>query len=175
MVKIKCKIKGLDRLDKKLNTIIKRLPETIEKSVEEILKQTQTCAIRLEKGHHKEGILCEMIDVSSNEVKGRVYADVKAFPFFLFEHYGTGQYAEMEHIGKTKHFIESGYTEWFIPVSKVDRALNYPIVTINDMQFYIAHGFRANHFMTDAEFEMREENKETIEKNIKNMLKEVCK
>lgn len=175
MVKIKCKIKGLDRLGKKINTIVKELPQTIEKSVEDILKEIRGCAIKLEKGHHDDGILCELVDVSSNEVKGRIYADVKAFPFFMFEHYGTGQYAEMEHVGTTKHFIESGYTEWFIPVSMAPRELHYPIVTINDAQFYIAHGVKANHFMNDAEFETRESNKEIIEKNIKNMLKEVCK
>lgn len=175
MVKINCKVKGLNNLDKKINTIIKKLPQTVEKSVEDILKEIRVCAIRLEKGHHDDGILCELVDVSNNKVKGRVFANVKTFPFFMFEHYGTGQYAEMEHIGKTKHFIESGYTEWFIPVSVAPRQLPYPIVTINDMQFYIAHGVKANHFMTDAEFETRETNKEIIEKHIKDMLKEVCK
>lgn len=175
MVKIKCKIKGLDSLDKKLNTIIKKLPQTIEKSVEEILKEIQVCAIRLEKGNHDNGILCESVDVANNKIKGKVYADVKAFPFFMFEHYGTGQYAEMEHIGKTKHFIESGYTEWFIPVSVAPRELPYPIVTINDMQFYIAHGVKANHFMTNAEFETRDNNIETVQRNIYKLLKEVCK
>lgn len=174
MAKIKCKIKGLDKLDKKLNTIIKELPQTIEESVEEILKETRACAIKLEKGHHDDGILCELVDVSNNEIKGKVYADVKAFPFFMFEHYGTGQYAEMEHIGKTQHFIESGYTEWFIPVSVIEKTLNYPIISINETQFYLAHGVKANHFMTDAEFETRESNKEIVVKNIKNMLKEVC-
>ena len=95
--------------------------------------------------------------------------------YLWFEYFGTGQYAEQDHVGKTKHFIESGFTEWFIPVSKVDRALNYPIVTINDVQFYISHGVRPNHFLTDAEFETREDNKEILIKTINDMLKEVCK
>lgn len=51
---------------------------------------------------------------------------------------GLGQYAEQEHIGTTKHFIESGYVEWYIPVNKVGRKLNYPIVTIKEQQFYVA-------------------------------------
>lgn len=50
-----------------------------------------------------------------------------------------GEFAEEEHIGTTKHFLESGYTEWYIPVNKVDRSLNYPIKIINGQQFYIAH------------------------------------
>ena len=58
--------------------------------------------------------------------------------YLWFEYFGTGQYAEQEHIGKTKHFIESGYTEWYIPVDKVGRTLNYPIITISEKQFYVA-------------------------------------
>lgn len=78
-------------------------------------------------------------------------------------------------MGTTKHFIESGYTEWFIPVSKVDRALGFPTVEIQGMQFYIAHGQKANHFLSDAEFKTRDQNIETLEKNIYEMLKQVCK
>lgn len=58
--------------------------------------------------------------------------------YLWFEYFGTGQYAEQEHIGKTKHFIESCYTEWYIPIDKVGRTLNYPIVTISGKQFYVA-------------------------------------
>lgn len=175
MVKIKCKIKGLGKLDKKINTIIRKLPQKAEESVEEIINQIRGSAIRLEKGHHEDGILCELVDVSNNKIKGRVYADIKAFPFFMFEHYGTGEFAEMPHIGKTQHFIESGYTQWFIPVSAVERRLGYPIISILGMEFYIAHGVKANHFMTDAEFETRDTNIDIIEKKIYEMLKEVCK
>lgn len=89
MIKINCKVKGLKNLDKKLNTIVNKLPQAIEKSVEEIMKDMRISAIRLEKGHHDDGILCELVDVANNKIKGRVYADVKAFPFFMFEHYGT--------------------------------------------------------------------------------------
>ncbi len=86
-----------------------------------------------------------------------------------------GQYAEQEHIGKTKHFIESGYTEWYIPVNKVGRPLNYPIITINGKQFYVAVGSKANHFINDAEFESRNENSEIARKRLNEMLKECTK
>ena len=58
--------------------------------------------------------------------------------YLWFEYFGTGQYAEQEHIGKTKHFIESGYTEWYIPIDKVGITLNYHIITISGKQFYVA-------------------------------------
>lgn len=49
MVSFKCKIKGLDNLEKKINRIIKELPQRVEESVEDILKNIQGNAIRLEK------------------------------------------------------------------------------------------------------------------------------
>ena len=122
-----------------------------------------------------------MIDMSTQEVKGRVYASPDKFmgannqSYLWFEYFGTGANAEMPHIGNTKHFLESGYTEWYIPVSKVGRSLSYPIITIHDNQFYVAHGTKANHFLTDGEFQARNENKDIVKRKIDEMLKEVCK
>ena len=90
----------------------------------------------------------------------------------ILEH---GQFAELPHIGKTKHFIETGFTEWYIPVGKVERTLNYPIVTFGEQQYYVATGARANRFMTDAEFKTRYENKEIVGKALNSMFKEVCR
>lgn len=180
-IKFDIKIKGLDRLEKKINTIAKNIPKIVQESVEDILKETRICAIRLEKGHNEEGIKCELVDVANNKVKGRVYADPAKFitengqSYLWFEYFGTGQYAEQEHVGETEHFIESGYTEWYIPVLKVGRNLPYPIITIADVQFYVAHGSKANHFLSDAEFETRDANIEIVEKKLYEMLKEVCK
>lgn len=86
-----------------------------------------------------------------------------------------GEFAEKDHVGTTKHFLEAGYTEWYIPVDKVQRTLKYPIKTINGKQFYIAHGAKPNHFLTDAEFKTRQENKEIIRKKLKQFFEEVCK
>lgn len=135
----------------------------------------------MKNGHKDNGIIVEMIDMSTKEIKGRVYADPSKFmtengqSYLWFEYFGTGQHAEQNHIGKTRHFIESGYTEWYIPVNKVGRTLSYPIVTINNNLFYVAVGSKANHFIEDAEFESRNENVEIAKKKIDAMLKEVCK
>lgn len=178
-MRIECKVKSKYNF-KKLDTIMKKLPQTINESIEDILKNIRGYAIRLEKGHNSEGILCEMIDMSNKEVKGRVYADPSKFisngqSYLWFEYFGTGQHAEQNHIGKTQHFIESGYTEWFIPVNKVERSLNYPIITIGNNQFYVAKGSKANHFLGDAEFKSRNENVEITKKKLEIMLREVCK
>lgn len=129
---------------KRINTIINKLPQIAQETIEDVLKNIQGYAIRLEKGHKENGILVEMIDMTTKEVKGRVYADPSKFmtengqSYLWFEYFGTGAFAEQDHVGKTKHFIESGYTEWYIPVSKVGRTLSYPIVTLNNTQFYVA-------------------------------------
>lgn len=143
MINFGCRIK-IKHNFKDINAIIQKLPQTARLISKDILDNIRGYAIRLEKGHKDEGILVEMVDMSTKEVKGRVYADPSKFmtengqSYLWFEYFGTGQFAEQEHIGKTKHFIESGYTEWYIPVSKVERTLNYPIVTISGKQFYVA-------------------------------------
>ncbi len=173
-IKLNCEVKVKHNFNN-IEKIIQKLPKTIEQSIEDVLKNIKGCAVRLEKGHHEDGILVEMIDTSTMKIKGRIYTDKDKMPFAMFEHFGTGQFAEMQHIGTTKHFLESGFTEWFIPTNKVERVLHYPIVTINDTQFYIAHGVSSNRFMTDAEFETREKNKEIVIKKLNEMFKEVVK
>lgn len=69
MVKFKCEIRGLDKLEKKINTIIKELPNKVQESVEDVLKNMQGYAIRLERGHKEEGILVEMVETSTMKVK----------------------------------------------------------------------------------------------------------
>lgn len=143
MINFNCNIKVKHNF-KNIDAIVKKLPQTAKIITEDVLKNIRGYAIRLEKSHKEDGIIVEMIDMSTKEVKGRVYADPSKFmtengqSYLWFEYFGTGQWAEQEHIGKTKHFIESGYTEWYIPINKVGRTLNYPIVTISGKQFYVA-------------------------------------
>lgn len=161
---------------KRIDAIIQGLNKDI--GIEDMLKNMRLTAIRLEKGHNDNGILVEMYE--NGEKKGRLYAKPSEFmsngvSYLFFEYFGTGRHAEMGHVGTTKHFIESGYTEWFIPVAKVPRRLNYPVVTINDTDFYIAHGVKSNHFLQDAEFETRKQSEMIIEAKLKEMILRVCR
>lgn len=178
-IKLKCKIKAKYNF-KKFKQIEKKLPQVIQQGIEEVLDNLQTEAIRIENGNNQEGIIIDRVDLSTKEIKGRIYADPSKFisngqSYLWFEYFGTGQFAEQEHVGTTKHFIETGFTEWYIPVNKVERKLNYPIVTIKGMQFYVATGAKANRFLEKAEFKTRDTNIETVEKRIYEMLQEVCK
>lgn len=38
MISFKCKVKGLNKLEEKINKISKELPEKVEESIKEILK-----------------------------------------------------------------------------------------------------------------------------------------
>lgn len=179
-MQIRCNI-NVKHNFKNINKIIQELPQTISDSLEAVLNNMRGYAIKLEKGQNEEGIKCELIDTSTKEVKGRVYADPDEFmsesniSYLWFEYFGTGSNAEMEHVGKSKHFIESGFTEWFIPVSSVSKQLKFPIVNIQGQDFYISHGNKANHFLTDGEFQSREENKEIFANKLKEMIKECTK
>lgn len=172
-IKLSCKIKVKNNY-KRIENIQHKLPETNQKSIRDVLKNIRGYAIRFERGHNSRGIQIELVNVNTGEIKGRVYTDKNTMPYALFEHFGTGRYAEMDHVGNSKHFLETGYEEWYIPVAKVDRLLNFPIVEIYKQKFYVATGSKANHFMTDAEFKSRQQNNEIFIKNLKEMIKECC-
>ncbi len=87
-IKLNCDVKVKHNF-KKIDKIIKELPNTIKESVEDVLKNIQGYAIKLEKGNHEDGILVEMVDISNMEVKGRVYTSKEKLPFAMFEHWGT--------------------------------------------------------------------------------------
>lgn len=94
-IKIKCKIKPKYNF-KRFEEIEKKLPQVVADGIEEVLKTLQTEAIRLEKGHNQEGIIIDRIDLSTNEIKGRVYADPTKFvsngqSYLWFEYFGTRQ------------------------------------------------------------------------------------
>lgn len=149
---INCSIKVKHNF-KNIKAIGNKLPQIAKEITEDVLKNIRGYAIKLEKGRNEDGILCELVDTSNMEVKGRVYASPNKFmsngvSYLFFEYFGTGQYAEQEHIGKTKHFIESGFTEWLIP-KKDGLNLNYPVITVKElpgMQFYLAHRSKSKSF-----------------------------
>ena len=172
---IKIKIKNVDKLNKKLQTVSNELVESVANGVKKASENTCNYAIRLRRGNKNDGIEVEMINMENGKVKSRIHTNQDLFPYSWFEHYGTGRYAELDHVGTTKHFLETNYEQWFIPVDKVDRALNYPIIEIQGAKFYLAHGVKPNPFLQKAEFEKRIENLEDVKMEIKHMLKEVCK
>ncbi len=93
-MKLDCEIKVKHNF-KKIEAIVQKLPKIKDVILEDILKNIRGYAIKLEKGHKEDGIIVEMIDMSTNESKGRVYADPSKFmtennqSYLFFEYFGT--------------------------------------------------------------------------------------
>ena len=68
MINFNCNIKVKHNF-KNIDAIIQKLSQFSKESVEEVLKNVRGYAIKLERGHNEEGILCELIDTSNMEVK----------------------------------------------------------------------------------------------------------
>lgn len=85
-----------------------------------------------------------------------IYNDVKTEDgsyYSLIIEYGSGTNAEMNHIGGTNKFIESGYTYWFTPESVAPQIGSYnykEIITENGEKLYMVFGQRPKHIYTDA-------------------------
>lgn len=94
MINFNCNIKVKHNF-KNINAITQKLPQTARLISKDILDNIRGYAIRLEKGHKEEGIIVEMIDMSTKTVKGRVYADPAKFmtengqSYLWFEYFGT--------------------------------------------------------------------------------------
>lgn len=65
---ISCDIKVKHNF-KNIKAITQKLPQIAKEITEDVLNNIRGYAIRLEKGHNEEGILVEMIDMSTKEVK----------------------------------------------------------------------------------------------------------
>lgn len=104
-IKLNCEI-NVKHNYKNINTIVQKLPQMAKKGVENAIRGTSEYAIRL-LGTDNNGIVCEMVNTDTNEIKGRIYTDQNKMPWSWFREFGTGIYAEQSHIGTTKHFIES--------------------------------------------------------------------
>lgn len=94
MINFNCNIKVKHNFEN-INAIMQKLPQTAKTITEDVLKNIRGYAIRLEKGHNEEGILVEMVDMSTKEVKGKVYAEPSKFmtengqSYLWFEYFGT--------------------------------------------------------------------------------------
>ena len=91
---ISCDIKVKHNF-KNINAIAQKLPQMAKEITEDVLNNIRGYVIRLEKGHKEDGILVEMIDMSTKTVKGRIYCDPTKFmtengqSYLWFEYFGT--------------------------------------------------------------------------------------
>jgi len=181
MLDISWNEKSLSNFEKKMDKLIKGLPEVAKKGIESSLKNTQKVALDNKRGNKDKNLIpVEIMDFDKMKVVGRVYTDSKLFSYAPFLEFGTGTKAELEHIGKTATFIASGYRYWFMPIDTVDRPLNNPIwepkkghPLYGTGPYYIMFATKPYPFMRPTAFSTRKENVEILKKAIQVWLKEV--
>lgn len=64
---------------KKIEVLSDKIIIYLKDGIEKVLKNIQNYAINLDEGHNSQGILIEIMDISTGKIKGRVYADPKLF------------------------------------------------------------------------------------------------
>lgn len=169
---ISVKWKNENKLYKKLEYIVGNLEKNSELSIKQSMQMLQELAFKYKAG--KKDI--SMISFEIKGLKGRLYTDKKTFAYAMFLEFGTGTFAELPHIGKTKTFLESGFEYWFLPVEKAERDFGKDrIITIKGKQFYIMYAQQPKPFMRPAAFQGRDVVLDIFQDNIFNLLKEAVK
>lgn len=73
--------------------------------------------------------------------------------YSLILEYGSGLYAEKDHIGTTEAFQASGYMYWYVPEEEAPELFDYPyerIVTEDGAVLYKVYGQTPKHIYEDA-------------------------
>lgn len=156
-----------------LDKIVSGLKSAAAAGLESALKDTQQTAIEAKDKavRYPDEILDSEIKVEilGDGLKGKVYTDGERV---LFVEYGTGTFAELPHIGKTKTFIESNYSMWLLPVDKapVDFGAEHRI-TIGYIDYFVMLPTQPTHFFSTAGFIRRDDNVEAVRRAIIELLK----
>ena len=167
--------KNINSFEKKMNKLVVSVVKNTTIGLEEALKNIQATALKLKKGKSTEDLIPYVIIKDDNKlIVGRVYTDRTVFSYASFLEYGTGIYAEREHIGTTKTFIQSGYSYWFLPVDKADRDFGSDrIIVIKGEKFYIMYPQQPQPFMRPTAFQTRSETVDIIKTKLKQGIREV--
>lgn len=170
MISVEWKKSNLDSFYKKMDHIINNLQESTIKGVNEALESTQRLALQLKRGSNK-GILIELADLNTGEIKGRVYTDSKNFPYLVYLEFGTGIYADPEGGGTRAKKIP-----WYVHTSMADLSrYGYELVTYGGESFYVVYGMRPHPYMRPAGFQNIDTSLDIIQKAIVDMIKEAIK
>lgn len=172
MIQIKWNESKLNSFYKKMGNMSETIKKGAIQGINKALKETQELALQMKRGSNK-GIEIQLVDLNTNEIKGRVYTDSKTYPYLVYLEFGTGIYADSEGGGSRAKQIP-----WYVHVSMADLSkYHYPIYTspITGEQFYVVHGMHPHPYMRPTAFQMHDKNVQTVAKEIKEMIKEAVK
>lgn len=172
MIQIEWNEKKLNSFYNKMDKIAVNVKKGSLAGIKKATEETQKLALQLKRGSNK-GILIELLDTSTNKIKGRVYTDSKNFPYLVYLEFGTGIYADPEGGGSRAKRIP-----WYVHVSMADLSrYGYPVYTspFTGEKFYVVAGAHPHPYMRPAGFKMRYKNIEIIRTAIQEMIKEAVK
>lgn len=158
-------IDKIDRIEELTNSsqikeyLAKKMISIINQFAEDRLSSSEDY-----KKHNKYQILNDGIliynDVTNSN--GEYYS--------LILEYGSGLYAEKEHIGQSPTFKATGYMYWYVPEEEAPELFDYPyerIVTEDGAVLYKVFGQTPKHIYEDAA--------ELIERNVARWVREYIK
>ena len=153
--------KKLNSLYKKLNMMANKLVANTEASLEVIMKNTQKEALNNKIGSKDENKIPYTVEKEAQDVIGKLRTNMPLnngiyASYAPMIEFGTGKLGELAKLGKTKTFVESGYSYWYLPVEKAPRDFGASRkIMINDKEFYIMYSQSPHPFMRPAGFYLR--------------------
>lgn len=148
------------------------ISDGINQGMEDAMKHGQEIALSNKRGNKDADSILYEISSENGVIKGRLYTN---FDYAMFLEYGTGTKAELDHIGTTKTFLESGYRYWFLPKEVADaRGKEFSperLINIKGELFYIMYATQPYPFMRPTAFELENSVAEIFVKAIKERLK----
>lgn len=162
------------------DNILKNLEKSYPIAMEQIMKYAQEKALSYKNGSKNKEMIPYEISNNGKEIIGRLYTN---FEWALFQEYGTGQYAEMNHIGKTKLFKLSDFYCWYAPADKVKRQYKdnqymningemFPMnANINGNKYVMVFSQKANPFMRPTAFALEDQAVNIFTKEIINQMR----
>ncbi len=150
----------------------KALNDGINQGMEDTLKHGKEVALSNKRGSKDTDSILYEISNENGSLKGRLYTN---FDYAMFLEYGTGTKAELEHIGTTPTFIESGYRYWFLPKAVADaKGREFSpqrLININGELFYIMYATQPYPFMRPTAFDLENNIVDIFVKAIEKRLK----
>lgn len=163
----------LDSFCQKMENIINNLSDGALSGIKKASESTQELAIKKVRGKSDKTMI--IIEIDNDKLESKIHTDKEKFSHASFMEYGTGIYAEREHIGKTKVFINSGYRYWYVPMTLVNLHLQEDRLLIlkDGTVLQRTYAQQPKPFMRPAAFENRKNNVEIVKEEVKKSIDEV--
>jgi len=188
MISVEWKKSNLNSFYSKMDNILKELPNATKRGLELASEDTRDLALENKRGSkNKDLIPIETKEEKKNIYKSRIHTDKDLFDWATFLEFGTGKYAELEHIGHTSTFKKSGYYFWYAPADKINKKYeedeifeyndeHYPLMTtFNGKKYVLVFSQKPHPFMRTAGFQNRQHNIDIINEEIGKAIGRVMK